>query len=407
MEALDTVVLDYEVKPGTYRNFNSVQLHVTPKFDIDGLDDDSRRLAEYLNVMAEGSGSLEWGETLALIGNMIDTPEIISALNELGTYGHTDVMRETFNASIRTSRSLSGCDVETKTVRILEDNTCYWAQVSRFEYEGDPVGENPGIEYESSASLAGRVAAFTGGKEYAIMTGVETIALTNSDDFSANGKRYLGGAGYKDEIFGFENSINVIGGLSTFSTSKDIEVSGFLPNGVFVDETTSLLDQNILQFNTNLGTVFHQPIRRLNLDIRAGVSLDTTFIHGFGAVEKSATNGIDLAPTSQIFFSPIPMLEIEYGQQVRENVRVEGKLRGEAMATWPNRVFVNGRAHGSNYEDGQFRNYSPLDKTFNMLSIEGAIIDTDGTISLNFGYARGFGQNANTSNVEFGLEVKF
>ena len=42
-----------------------------------------------------------------------------------------------------------------------------------------------------------------------------------------------------------------------------------------------------------------------------------------------------------------------------------------------------------------------------MLSIEGAIIDTDGTIGLNFGYARGFGQNANTSNVEFGLEVKF
>ena len=107
MEARDTVVLDYEVKPGKYKGLNSVQLHVTPHFDIEGLDDDSRRLAEYLNVMSEGSGSLEWGETLALIGNMIDTPEIESALSELGTYGHTDVMRETFNASIRTSRSLA------------------------------------------------------------------------------------------------------------------------------------------------------------------------------------------------------------------------------------------------------------------------------------------------------------
>ncbi|MEC7212177.1 MAG: ammonium transporter, partial [Pseudomonadota bacterium] len=33
--------------------------------------------------------------------------------------------------------------------------------------------------------------------------GTIAVALTNSDDFSANGKRYLGGAGYKDEIFGF------------------------------------------------------------------------------------------------------------------------------------------------------------------------------------------------------------
>ena len=128
----------------------------SPQFDIDGLDDDSRRLAEYLNVMTEGSGSLEWGETLALIGNMIDTPEIASALNELGTYGHTDVMRETFNASIRRPEA-SQAVMLRRTVRILEDNTRYWAQVSRFEYEGDAVGENPASS--TKAQPASRVAS--------------------------------------------------------------------------------------------------------------------------------------------------------------------------------------------------------------------------------------------------------
>ncbi|HET9067292.1 MAG TPA: autotransporter outer membrane beta-barrel domain-containing protein, partial [Amaricoccus sp.] len=402
---IDSAVMDYSIRTSNSAGGGEILLYADPDFEMPGMNRNQRLTSAYIERVLAGSGSAAMGPMFALIANMATPEEVVDAIDRLGSEDYAATQVDAFYSGRRFADTLMNCGYQFGAERSGDARRCAWANGIASTLDRDQSSEYRRLSSSASNLVGGMRFALRDDLYLGFGVGLESFDMDNGPRFSADGDRGELGVSLVRYLGAWEAYGMLSGGTARYDATRDIGISGVLPDGTEVVATTAHAEQRVTQANVRLGLAYrHQPADS-RFYLRPGLDLDASYLHA-GAVSEGGTDfGLELQDTDQWVLSVSPWLEVGADFRTAISGRTRAFLRGDATFNSTDDIYVGAMFPGASSADGEFRNYSGISKRTGRLTAGLTIFDNTGLGFASLGYQGEWGSDmeAHAGTLSFGV----
>ncbi|MEM1378460.1 MAG: autotransporter domain-containing protein, partial [Pseudomonadota bacterium] len=395
----DTVVLDFEIGLNNWPGDGStIDLLVATDYDVPGTNKNQAAVAQFIDKVLLGDGSVPLGTLFAFIGTLPTEAAVIAALDNLTTQDYAATQIEVMNAGLRFADDMFGCE---GLLNELEDGGCFSFSAEANDFSRSATSDFRALDATSGGIRIQRESYIDQGDLFAVSFGYGAGSFSNGDNFSANSQRFQLGAGIYKERTGFDHFWVLSGSYTEFDAERGVGVSTGLP-GAGVVETT----QPILETTFRAGMTSEFALGQNGTYFAPEFSFDLTYLRSFENTESGATVGAKLSETEQLVLTINPSIEIGMNQQTPTGRHINSFVRGGLNIASTDTLFIDSTLAGVSEADGTFRNISGFDDLRGQVELGIELYNTDRTMFFEAGYAGEFGSlsNSHSLSASFGLQ---
>src|SRR5690606_27020915 len=230
----------------------------------------------------------------------------------------------------RFARTMASCGHNNFAARMGDDHRrCFWMTGSASSLERDGSFAYRSLETEAAGFTGGIRMPLSDDLYLGFGAGFEDFNLTSGDHFTAEGVRaemaislskYFG----PWELHGIFN-----GSTARYDATRQIGITGTLPDGTPVIGGTAYIGQRVNQANFRLGAAYRYEPEGSNFYLRPALDFDASYLYSGNASEWNSDYGLDLHATRQWVLSATPSLELGVSMQATSALRMQAFLRGE------------------------------------------------------------------------------
>ncbi|WP_180900320.1 autotransporter outer membrane beta-barrel domain-containing protein [Martelella soudanensis] len=402
-----TPVVSYKIGITTLPGgLSAIDLIPSANFQMPGMNRNQTLTAEHINRVLEGQGTAAMGDMFGLIANMATSDEVVSAVDNLSSYGFATTQIDALYSGYRFAQTLEDCGPSNFGAKFGDERGCAWASGSAGRLNGSASFAYQGYEAEDAGFSTGiHVPLNDNGLYLGAGAGLESFSITSGGNFSAGGNRGLAGASLSQYVGNWKTYGSVSGSISHYSTTRYIDIAGTLPNGQVVIGGTGRADQHIGQANFRIGTAYRFDDFATDVYFEPGLHFDAAYLHSSNASESGTQYGLELRDTDQWILSATPSVEVGVETQVGEAMRMQAFLRGAVSFSDKDNVYVNSTFAGASSADGAFRNYSQIGKVTGKINAGLTFSNTANSAQVTLGYQGMWSDDtvSNAATVDFGF----